>query len=69
MDSIIDHTEYKYTEVFKVKSIAWRRSGSGSDPWLEKKRKLFRLRARHIQINVVYLQVLTYYQPLINITL
>ena len=61
MDSIIDHTRYKYTEVFKEKSIVWRCLGSGSDPWLEKKRKLFRLRARHNKINVVYLQVLTYY--------
>ena len=61
MDSIIDHTEYKYTEVFKERSIAWRCLGSGSDPWLKKKRKLFRLRARHNKINVVYLQVLTYY--------
>ena len=31
MDSIIDHTEYKYTEVFKDKSIAWRCLGSGSE--------------------------------------
>ena len=61
MDSIIDHTEYKYTEVFKEKSIAWRCSRRGSDSFLKKKRELFRLRARHIKINVVYLQVLTYY--------
>lgn len=69
MDSIIDHAEYKYTEVFKERSIAWRCSGSGSDPWLKKKRKLFRLRVRHIKINVLYLQVLTYYQLLKIITL
>ena len=43
--------------------------GERMRPLAEKKRKLFRLRVRHIKINVLYLQVLTYYQPLKFITL